>query len=219
VLAAALLFQAHEQALGQRYDVERALLMRAFASAPKAIESAVLGQLMSCHRSLRDHGAARQCAELMVAMTPPNSPELAGALYTLAMAQREDGLMDAAMDSIRAGLVANPEGWYLQVLRAGYAYSSGRREEGLADFAAVRAPRAEILMYDCMCTWFACVRGSRADFMAGVARVLAEDRSGYVLEWLDQDPDVHTFTVGDAEYAERIARHRAAILEEPAPAP
>ncbi len=219
VLATALLFQAREQALGQRYDVERALLLRAFASAPKAIESAVLGQLMSCHRSLRDHGAARQCAELMVAMTPASSPELAGALYTLAMAQREDGLMDAAMDSIRAGLVANPEGWYLQVLRAGYSYSSGRREEGLADFAAVRAPRAEILMYDCMCTWFACVRGSRVDFMAGVARVLAEDRSGYVLEWLDQDPDVHAFTAGDAEYAQRIARHRAAILEEPAPVP
>ena len=219
VMAAALLFQAREQALGRHYDAERALLLRAYVIAPKTIESGVLAQMMSCHRSLRDHRAARQCAELMVAMTPGESPELAGALYTLAMAQREDGLLDEAMVSISAGLAADPECWYLQVLRAGYMLSSGKREEGLAAFAQVQAPRDATLMYDCMCTWFACMRGAHEEFSAGVDKVLAEDRSGYVLEWLDQDPDVRLFTAGDAGYAQVIARHRAAILEESAPVP
>jgi tetratricopeptide (TPR) repeat protein len=215
VAVSALLCQAHEQSLRRHYSTERELILTAYTMAPKTKQAEVLRSLAMCDRSLGEKQAAVQAARMVVALTHPASTTMASALYLLAIAQREDGDMAGAMASIKAGIVVNPEGWYLDALEAGYLVVSGSRNAGISRFKAITPPRDDAQMYACMRIWFACVCHDDAAFLGGLDQVLQSDGSGYALEWIDQDPDLRRFS-GQPAFDDRIEKHRCAILEDAA---
>jgi tetratricopeptide (TPR) repeat protein len=213
VAADALLFQATDEALHRRFDRELALAQAAYQIAPKSSEIGALARMMSCYRSLYDSRSQRRFAELVLALTPGGNQAKIGALYDLAMAQREDGDLDAAMKTLDLAMKADPEAFYARTLRAGYLIASGHRDQGLAEYAAIPRPRDLTMMHDCMACWIACVSRDNEAFYERLVKVLGEDGSGYALEWIDQDPDLAAYSQ-EARFRELIERHRADVLQE-----
>lgn len=188
-------------------EQQRRLLLAAFARAPKSSMGNVLNALAFCYRTLRDTRSARRAMELSLALIPPGSPDLAGGLYNLAILQKNDHDLEAAIATIRQGLRLNPESWNLQMLLAGYLMQSGQREEAARIRAQVVPPRAAAEWWSCMEAWYLAVSGEREAFFTKLTAALEAANSLYLLQWLDQDEDLDPYR-SDPQFIDLVRIHR-----------
>jgi tetratricopeptide (TPR) repeat protein len=211
VVVGGLCWLADEAGARRDFARQRAILLEAFAQAPKPAQLGVLNELASCHRSLQDWRGAVRYMELALVLTPPGSPGLAGMFYNLSIYQKNDGDLPGALASVERALAINPESWNLLVIKAGYLVLAGRREEGLRLFATVTEPRADRVFWLNMNAWFHSVCGDRERFYPAFERALAAADGTGTLIWIDQDVDLDTFR-GETRFQDLLRQHRERIL-------
>jgi tetratricopeptide (TPR) repeat protein len=220
VYTSALTYLAHEAGSRKDFDLERKMLLAAFARAPKSSELMVLQSLAYCHRSLKDFRGAVRYMELAATLVSPQSPEYPNILYNLAILQKNDGRLGEALESIRKAIKLNPESWNLRVIEAGYLVLNGQREEGLAAFAKVQRPRGDAEFFEIMVAWFYAVSAQREKFYAQLARALDLSNSTHILVWIGQDVDLDPYR-NEPEFkalvAKATARLQGKAAQEPAP--
>lgn len=193
VATGALMMLAEDAAGRGDIQAQRRLLLMAFRQAPKSAIQAVLRALAFCHRTLRDPTSARRYLELSMALIPDGSPELAEDLYNLAILQKNDKDLDAAINSIRRGRVLNPESWNLQMIEAGYLMLAGKTEEAAALRAKIIKPRGEEEFWRSMEAWYLAVSGDRDGFLTKLTEVLELTDSLDTVIWIDQDEDLDPY--------------------------
>lgn len=207
---------AAEYAAEGAFDQEREQLLQALRSTPKNMLAQVLTRLAFCHRSLQDWRGARRYMELALTLVDPGSPVLAMQLYNLAILQKNDADLSAALASIDRALAINPESWNLQVLKAGYLVLDGRRQEGLDRFATVAKPRADEAFWNDMQAWFYAVSEQRERFYEAFEHALRTADNPQILTWIAQDVDLDVYR--DEEPFQRLLSvHRERLLGIAAP--
>ena len=207
----ALLSLADEYSNDKQFDRQRQLLLAAFNEAPKNMVKSVLHELAFCHRSLKDYRGGRRYLELYGALVSPNSPEYAGYLYNLAIMQKNDGDLAAALQSIDAGILRNPESWNLKVIKAGYLVLHGQRETGLTLFATVQKPRGDQQFWNIMQAWFYAVSKQRDKFYQAFDFALSASKSPRILTWLEQDVDLDHYRDEQA-FKDLVQKHRKRLI-------
>ncbi len=207
VATGALMMLAEDAGARGNVPGQRQLLLTAFAHAPKSAMHQVLQDLAFCHRTLRDPRAARRYMELALTLVQTGSPELASDLYNLAILQKNDHDLTAAIATIRQARQLNPEKWNLQMLEAGYLMLDGQREAALPIRAAIVKPRAEEEFWAVMEAWYLAVSGDRDGFMKKLSIALETTNSLRTLQWTDQDEDLDPYRA-DPEFIELIKHHR-----------
>ena len=206
----AAVWLASEFELRRDYPAERAILLKAYADAPKADQVSILNQLSFCFRSMRDHRSALRFMELASAGEAPRGRAGALSLLSLAIMQHEDGLTTEAMQSIDNGLVLNPESWHLQILKAGYLHKAGKPDEAFKLFNSVEKPRDSLCTYESMCAWFFAVTNQTEKFYEHFEAAL-KMRSRYTLTWIDQDAELDRFKA-DPRFINLVDDARKSVL-------
>jgi tetratricopeptide (TPR) repeat protein len=202
-------------------DGQRNLLLMAFKQAPKSELQSVLRELAFCYRTLRDSKSARRYLELSIVLIPEGSPELADELYNLAILQKSDQDLDAAIATIRRGRGINPESWNLQMLEAGYLVLIGQRAAGEALRAQVVKPRGDEELWLTMEAWYLAVIENRDGFFAKLTELLERSDTVDTLIWIDQDEILDPYRK-DPRFVELLRIHRqrlGAVTPTQAPAP
>jgi tetratricopeptide (TPR) repeat protein len=198
----------------RNFEQERAVLLKARDFAPKSAQDEVLSALAFCHRSLRDSRAALHYYERVIAGYPDPTPLRAHHLYNLAILQKNDRQLEAALKSIREALLINPESWNLRLIEAGYLFQGGHREEGLRRFAATKPPRGDVEFYQGMLAWFYAKTLQREQFYRHFEFALIGANSLHTLVWVDQDEDLDPFRK-EPEFAKLVEAQRRRILGLP----
>lgn len=216
VATGALMMLAEDAAGRGDIKAQRQLLLMAFRQAPKSGIQAVLRALAFCHRTLREPSAARRYLELSMALIPEGSPELAEDLYNLAILQKNDKDLAAAIASIRRGRALNPESWNLQMIEAGYLMLAGKPEEAATIRAAIVKPRGEEEFWRSMEAWYLAVSGDRDGFLGRLKDVLEQTDSLDTVIWIDQDEDLDPYRQ-DPRFVDllRIHRQRLGVAAPP----
>jgi tetratricopeptide (TPR) repeat protein len=186
---------------------QRNLLLMAFKHAPKSELQSVLRELAFCYRTLRDSKSARRYLELSIELIPDGSPELADELYNLAILQKSDQDLEAAIATIRRGRGINPESWNLQMLEAGYLILSGQRAAGEALRTQVVKPRGEEELWLTMEAWYLVVIEDRDGFFAKLTELLERSDTVDTLIWIDQDEILDPYRK-DPRFVELLRIHR-----------
>ena len=207
----ALLLLASEYSDQKRFDQQRSVLLEAFRVAPKTSTKGVLHALAFCHRSLKDYRGGRRYLELYGALVQRNSPEYASYLYNLAILQKNDEDLPAALLSIEQGIALNPESWNLQVIKAGYPCLSGETEQGLALFKTIEQPRGDLASWNIMQSWFYAVSKQESEFYAAFAHALETAKNPGILTWIAQDVDLDPYREQDAFNA-LLLKHRPRLI-------
>ncbi len=202
----ALLHLAADAAGRGDHEQERVLLLAAYQRAPKTSMAHVLSGLAFCMRALKDYRGAVRYMELAVVLIKPGDPSLASYLYNLAILQKNDGRLPDALKAAREALKINPESWNLQMLEAGYLVLNGQREEGLARFAKIERPVADVQFFNIMNAWFYAVSKQRDEFYREFKHALEESKSTQILEWIDQDVDLDPYR-NDPEFKALVEQH------------
>ncbi len=213
VQVSALMFLANDAAGMKDHTLERTLLLAAFRVAPKASQAGVLQQLAFCHRALKDFRGAVRYMELAEVLEDKGSPNYAGVLYNLAILQKNDQRLDAALASIGKARKLNPESWNLQMIEAGYEVLAGHREKGLRLFEKVERPRAALEFYEIMRAWFFAVSEQREKFYKQFEHALEISRTTGILEWISQDVDLDVYR-NEPEFQALVKKHRKRIMEK-----
>lgn len=212
VRTGALTYLAGDAAARGDHEAERRILLVAFKHAPKSAQSHVLQQLAFCHRALKDWRGARRYMELAVALEDEeNKPVYAGALYNLAILQKNDGQLGDALKSIRKAQTLNPESWNLKMIEAGYMVLNGERDAGIAKFEKIEAPRGDVEFYETMRTWFFAVSKQREKFYAQFEQALSHAAGTHIFEWIDQDVDLDVYRA-EPEFKALVDKHRARLF-------
>ncbi|MGD0090782.1 MAG: hypothetical protein ABSE73_12755, partial [Planctomycetota bacterium] len=196
------------------FELERRMLLTAFPHTPKSSEYHLLYSLAFCHRSLKDYRGAVRYMELAATMLQEGSPERANCLYSLAILQKNDGCLGAALQSIRTALKINPESWNLKMIEAGFMVLNGEREEGRKRFEMIARPRGDAQFYEDMLAWFYAVDKQREKFYTQFEHALSLSRSPHTLVWIEQDVDLDVYR-GEPEFKALVEKHRRRILGEP----
>ena len=202
----ALLHLAADAAGRGEHEQERVMLLTAFQRAPKTSMPHVLSRLAFCMRALKDFRGAVRYMELAVVLIKPGDPNLATYLYNLAILQKNDGRLPDALKAIREALKINPESWNLQMLEAGYLVLNNQRDEGLAHFAKIERPAADVQFFNIMNAWFYAVSHQREKFYAEFEHALVEAKSTHILEWIDQDVDLDDYRK-EPEFKALVEKH------------
>ena len=210
VAANALMYLAADEAGKGDHEKERMMLLAAFARAPKTSAGAVLSRLAFCLRALKDFRGAVRYMELAVVLIKPGDPELASALYNLAILQKNDGRLPDALKAIREALKLNPESWNLQMLEAGYLVLNGSRDDGIAHFAKIQRPQGDVEFFDVMNAWFYAVSRQRDKFYPAFEHALEQSHSTHILEWIDQDVDLDEYRK-EPEFKALVEKHGARL--------
>ncbi len=203
----ALMMLAKDAAGRGDIDGQRNLLLMAFKQAPKSEIQSVLRELAFCYRTLRDIKSARRYLELSIVLVPEGSPELADELYNLAILQKSDQDLDAALATIRRGRGINPESWNLHMLEAGYLILIGQRAAGEALRAQVVKPRGEEELWLTMEAWYLAVVDNRDGFFAKLTELLERSDTVDTLIWIDQDEILDRYRK-DPRFIDLLRIHR-----------
>ncbi len=206
VAAEALCFLAQDAAGSGDHANERKYYLLAFSKASKTQQHSILTQLAFCYRALKDFHSAVCCMELATVLMAPNDPELASALYNLAILQKNDKRLKDALRSIRRALQINPESWNLKFIEAGYMILDSQREEGLKKFELIEAPRGDAEFYEIMCAWFYSVSQQRDKFYQAFETTLTHARATHILEWIDQDVDLDVYR-NEEQFKALVEKH------------
>ena len=195
----------------REYKQAHAVLLEAYAKAPKSQDRKLIQELAFCSRSLRDFTGALRYMELAQALLEPHDPAAPATLYNLAGAQYDAGRLDEALATIEQGLQLNPEKWNLLVFRAGITYLKGDHEEGLRLFHEVPVSKVDRVEIGIWSSWFYVITGHRDAFYAEFAKALEAAEGTSVLEWVDQDKDLDVYRK-EPEFQALVEKNRARLL-------
>jgi regulator of sirC expression with transglutaminase-like and TPR domain len=209
VATGALELLAHDAAARGDHAQERTFLLQAFVKAPRPMQVSVLSSLAFCLRALRDYQGGVRYMELAVALEPEDN----AMLYNLAILQKNSGDLAGSLKTIDRALALNPESWNLQILKAGYSWAAGKKDEAQALYAKLQRPRAEEEFWEIMQAWYFAATQQRDKFYPQFQRSLETAFSPQIFEWIDQDPDLD-YLRGDEQFKTLVAKHRERLVKK-----
>lgn len=101
------------------------------------------------------------------------------------------------------------------MLKAGYLYQSGKKDEGRTQFASIKpSPEEEATTFcQSMLAWFCAVTEQRENFFVLFERVLSTADDVHTFMWISQDADLDPCR-NDPRFKPLVDKHRERVFGE-----
>ena len=100
----------------------------------------------------------------------------------------------------------------MQILKAGYSWAAGKKEEGMALHATLKRPRAEEEFWEIMQAWYFAITQQRDKFYPQFQHSLETAVTPHIFEWIDQDPDLD-YLRDEEQFKALVAKHRERLVK------
>jgi tetratricopeptide (TPR) repeat protein len=193
------------------FKLEREMLLRAAPLVDRENMPGLLNRMAFCHRGLRENTKALAYMELKAALLPQDT----STLYCLAIMQKNANQTQTSLETIKRALELEPTDWGLLMLKAGYLYQSGKKDEGRALFASTKpSPEMEATSFcQDMLAWSYAVMEQREKFFAQFERVLSTADDVHTFMWISQDADLDPYR-NDPRFKPLVDKHRDRVFGE-----
>lgn len=174
-----------------QYQEALRLQRQALDGSSDYLRGYILNDISATYRAMRDFTNAERYARQAVMAIPDNPTTL----YQLAITQKNDGQVDAAIETLRkaAPLAMGEQQLNIRLVIAGYLHHAGRRDEGMQAFEQIRAEVEANTEIATNLAWFRAVAGPRDEFYRALERALRLDTDNSTINWVRMEADLDRY--------------------------
>jgi len=194
----------------------------ALLHAPAGLEAMIRGRLADTYRGLRQFDKAIEQASLAVDLSKRvkaagGNADVSASLFTLAVMQKNHGLIEEAATNMQAALAERPEHVSTRIAAASYLALAGKPAEADHLFGAIPVPAAgsqASINYAMNATWFHALKSDRGAVVAFAKTALATAAQHQMLpsvvQYFKTEVDLDKYR-GDAAFAQVLDSYAARI--------